>query len=86
MDPATVIPETGAPSDRPTAYIDAREMGPPEPLRETLETLPELDDDVVLVQHNDRVPKHLFPKLDARGYEHETVAVGSDTATAIWRP
>lgn len=86
MDPETVVARTAAPNDRTTSYLDARDMGPPNPLKETLETLPELDDDVVLVQHNDRVPQHLFPKLDDRGYEHETIELGAATATAIWRP
>ncbi|HKJ58116.1 MAG TPA: DUF2249 domain-containing protein, partial [Halobacteriales archaeon] len=52
----------------------------------TLERLAELDDDVVLCQRNDRVPQHLFPVLDDRGYRYETVEDGEEVVTAIWRP
>ncbi|WP_115863516.1 DUF2249 domain-containing protein [Halorussus litoreus] len=79
------ISRTDAPSDRPREVLDVRELGPPKPLSETLETLPELDDDVVLVQVNDRAPQHLYPKLDDRGYVFETVEGEDAVLTAIWR-
>jgi len=76
---------TEVPTDRPRETLDARELPPPQPLQRTLELLPELDDETVLVQFNDRAPRHLYPKLTERGYEHETV--GEDPVlTAIWRP
>ncbi|WP_435176750.1 DUF2249 domain-containing protein [Halorussus sp. AFM4] len=79
------VERTNAPSDRPTEVLDVRELGPPGPLTETLETLPDLADEAVLVQVNDRAPRHLYPKLGDRGYAYETVADGDATLTAIWR-
>ncbi|MFC4450899.1 DUF2249 domain-containing protein [Halorussus aquaticus] len=75
---------TDAPADRPREVLDVRELGPPEPLTETLETLADLPDGTVLVQVNDRAPQHLYPKLDDRGYEFETVTDGGVTLTTIW--
>ncbi|QRV15277.1 DUF2249 domain-containing protein [Haloterrigena salifodinae] len=76
---ATVVDSTDAPSDRPRTVIDVRSLGPPEPLKNTLEKLVELPDETVLVQRNDRVPQFLFPKLDDRGYAYETVE-GDETS------
>ncbi|QLD91295.1 DUF2249 domain-containing protein [Natronomonas salina] len=64
---------------------DARELPPPEPLTQTLERLPELDAETVLVQLNDREPKLLYPKLDDRGYEYDTVEVDAGVVTVVWR-
>lgn len=82
-----------APDGRPTTEIDVRQSPPPEPLSRTLERLTELDDEAtatestpVLLQRNDRVPRHLFPKLDDRGYEYDHAAVDDHVVTAIWRP
>jgi hypothetical protein len=83
--PTTVVDRTDAPSDRPRETIDVRTLGPPEPLKETLETLVDLDAETVLVQRNDRVPQFLFPKLDDRGYAYETVERDDDVVTVIWR-
>lgn len=74
-----------APEDRPVERLDARELPPPEPLRETLERLPELDDEVVFVQLNDREPKLLYPKLDDRGYRYDSAPVEEGVVTAVWR-
>ncbi|MDS0477458.1 DUF2249 domain-containing protein [Natrinema sp. 1APR25-10V2] len=82
---ASTVDRTDAPSDRPRETIDVRSLGPPEPLKETLETLVELPAETVLVQRNDRVPQFLFPKLDDRGYAHETVERDDDVVTVIWR-
>ncbi len=82
---ASIVDRTDAPSDRPRKTIDVRSLGPPEPLKETLETLVELPAETVLVQRNDRVPQFLFPKLDDRGYAHETVERDDDVVTVIWR-
>lgn len=78
------IERTDAPADRPREVLDVRELGPPKPLTETLETLADLDDGTVLVQANDRAPQHLYPKLTDRGYEFETVTDEDVTLTAIW--
>lgn len=76
---------TEAPTDGPTETLDVRDLGPPKPLTETLERLPELAAETVLVQRNDRVPQHLFSKLKDRGYTFETVEVDGEFVTAIWR-
>jgi len=81
----SILAETGAPSDAPVETLDVAAAGPPAPLRQTLELLPDLDDDVVLVQYNDRAPQHLYPKLDDRGYAYETVEEANATVTVIWR-
>jgi len=74
-----------APASRPKETLDVRNLGPPKPLSETLELLPELDDETVLVQVNDRAPQHLYPKLGDRGYVYDTVELDDATVTAIWR-
>lgn len=80
----SVLERTDAPADAPVETVDVRQLGPPEPLRRTLELLPELDDETVLVQHNDRPPQYLYPKLRDRGYEYETVDQTNVTTTVIW--
>jgi uncharacterized protein (DUF2249 family) len=77
---------TEAPSDRPTEHLDVRELPPPEPLRRTLERLAELEERRVLVQTNDRVPQHLYPRLEERGYRYDTVETDEAVVTAIWQP
>jgi uncharacterized protein (DUF2249 family) len=81
----TYLSQTDAPENRPCETIDASELPPPQPLRNTLEQLSEIDDTVVLVQINDRRPQHLYPKLDDRGYEYETLESGEDVVTVIWK-
>ncbi|WP_049981061.1 DUF2249 domain-containing protein [Halolamina rubra] len=73
-----------APADRPLDHLDVRELPPPEPLRQTLERLAELDAETVLVQTNDRAPQHLYPRLADRGYAYETVEGDDAVVTAIW--
>ncbi|KDS90511.1 hypothetical protein FK85_13435 [Halorubrum saccharovorum] len=80
----TALERTDAPADRPVETLDVRELGPPEPLRQTLELLADLPDETVLVQRNDRAPQFLYPKLDDRGYAHETVETDDAVVTAIW--
>lgn len=75
----------GAPSADDIEFIDARELPPPKPLSETLERLPKLHENAMLVQLNDRKPQFLYPKLDDRGYTYETAAVEEGVVTAIWR-
>lgn len=81
------VERTDAPADRPHEVLDVRELGPPKPLTETLETLADFPDDAppVLVQVNDRAPQHLYPKLTDRGYEFETVTDAEAVLTTIWR-
>lgn len=80
------LSETGAPPDRPRETLEAADLPPPQPLQNTLERLAELDDSVVLVQFNDRRPQHLYPKLDDRGYEYETLETDDEVVTVIWTP
>ena len=84
MEATSVVDRTDAPSDRPRETLDVRSLGPPEPLQRTLESLVELPDGTVLVQRNDRVPQFLFPKLEDRGYAHETVELEDEVVTVIW--
>jgi len=76
---------TDAPADAPTEHLDVRALGPPKPLKQTLERLAGLPGETVLVQVNDRAPQHLYPKLDDRGYSYETVEFDSTVVTAIWQ-
>lgn len=85
LETAAVIAETDAPTDRPFETLDTAELPPPQPLKNTLERLESLDDEVLLVQRNDRVPQHLFPQLDDRGYRYETVEGDNEVVTVIWR-
>lgn len=72
------------PSSRGRSEIDVRNLAPPEPLQNTLETLESMGDDEMLVQINDRVPQHLFPMLEDRGYAYHST--GEDPVyTAIWK-
>jgi len=82
---ASYVEEVGAPTDRPIETLDARELPPPQPLKNTLERLADLDDEVVLVQRNDRAPQHLYPQLDDRGYTYETIEGDEQVVTVIWR-
>jgi uncharacterized protein (DUF2249 family) len=85
-DSAARLAGTDAPLARDRERLDVRELGPPKPLAETLELLPDLPDETVIVQVNDRTPQHLYPELDDRGYEYATVEREEDVVTAIWRP
>lgn len=79
------VTETAAPRDQTYEGIDARELPPPQPLQGTLERLVELEDSEGLVQLNDRRPQHLYPKLEERGYEYETLEVAEGVVTVIWK-
>ena len=84
MDPEEVLEWDAVPERDDSEMLDVRELPPPKPLQETLETLERLDS-AVLIQVNDRTPQHLFPKLSERGYEYESD--GEDPVyTAIWQP
>lgn len=49
--------------------IDVRELPLPEPMMKILETLPQIDDQTVLLVHHHREPMILYPKLEERGYK-----------------
>jgi hypothetical protein len=80
------VEETGASLAAPRERLDARDLGPPEPLKRTLERLVDLDEETVLVQRNDRAPQHLYPKLDDRGYAYGTVELDDAVVTVAWTP
>ncbi|MFP9193082.1 DUF2249 domain-containing protein [Natronosalvus vescus] len=77
--------QTSVPTDRPREVLDVRTLGPPQPLARTLERLAASDDDLVLIQRNDRAPQFLYPKLEDRGYTYETVETEMEVVTVIWR-
>ncbi|QUO46814.1 MULTISPECIES: DUF2249 domain-containing protein [Halorubrum] len=81
-----VAERTDAPTDGETVSLDVRALGPPKPLRETLERVETLGDGDVLVQYNDRTPKFLFPRLEDRGFAYAAVETDATDAvvTAIW--
>lgn len=84
-DADTYRDRTDAPRDRPTRLLDVRADGPPVPLQRTLELVPELPAETVLVQLNDRAPQYLYPKLTDRGYTFDTLDTEEGVITAIWR-
>lgn len=82
IDPVTA---SEAPAGRTRVELDVRNLGPPEPLRKTLEATADLDEDELLVQYNDREPQHLYPKLSDRGLTYDTVETDDATVTVIWQ-
>ncbi|MFT4933268.1 MAG: hypothetical protein ACI91T_003173 [Natronomonas sp.] len=85
MDETAVLDHENVPDRDHVEKLDVRDLPPPKPLQETLETLEALGDDGILLQTNDRTPKHLLPKLEERGYAYESVGDGP-AYTAIWKP
>lgn len=85
MDETAVLDHENVPDRDRVETLDVRDLPPPKPLQETLETLEALGDEPMLVQTNDRTPKHLLPKLEERGYAYESVGDGP-AYTAIWKP
>ena len=81
-----VADQTDAPTEGEVVPLDVRSLGPPKPLRETLERVEALGDGDVLVQYNDRVPQFLFPRLADRGYAYAAVETDATDAvvTAVW--
>ena len=75
---------TAVPVEGSCETLDVRELPPPRPLKETLERLAAMEGSSVLVQVNDREPQHLYPRLEDRGYEHQTVDGKDAVLTAIW--
>lgn len=79
------LSQTDAPTDRPAETIDTRDLPPPQPLQQTLEQLADLDDSIVLVQLTEKRPQYLFPELDDRGYEYESLDLADGMAMVIWK-
>ncbi|WP_227132737.1 DUF2249 domain-containing protein [Halorubellus salinus] len=80
-----LLADVDVPPDRDRESLDVRELPPPEPLTETLERPAALDDHAVLVQVNDRIQQHLFPKLDERGFAYDAIEADDGTDyTDIW--
>lgn len=59
-----------------TLRIDVSELVPPEPLIRIMEALEQLPEGATLLVHHVRRPLHLYPRLDALGYQHETRDLG----------
>lgn len=59
-----------------TVTIDVSELVPPEPMVRILEALEALPAGGTLLVHHVRRPMHLYPRLAALGYRHETREVG----------
>ncbi|WP_135663666.1 DUF2249 domain-containing protein [Halorhabdus rudnickae] len=85
MSDADPVAASDAPDGRSQVELDVRNLGPPKPLKQTLEATADLADDAVLLQYNDRKPQHLYPKLEDRGLAHDTVETDDATVTVIWR-
>ena len=79
------LDRTDAPTDRPMELLEAADLPPPEPLKRALERLADPDDRAVLVQTNDWVPQHLYPWLEERGYEYDTVETDGGVVTVVWK-
>ncbi|MFB6122484.1 MAG: DUF2249 domain-containing protein [Haloferacaceae archaeon] len=84
MDVERLQSVDGVPTDREVVIVDVRELPPPEPLTETMDALTDLGDDEMVVQVNDRVPQHLFPRLDDRGVQYESLETDDGALTALW--
>jgi hypothetical protein len=80
---ATAREALDVPEDARIERLDVRNLGPPKPLKNTLELLETLDDETVLVQLNDREPQFLYPKLGDRGYRYETVETDEGVLTGV---
>ena len=74
------------PTDREPIVIDVATAPPPKPLTRTVEEVASLGADELLIQLNDREPRHLFPKLDERGASYVSIDHEGSVATAIWLP
>jgi len=85
VQPEDILDSETVPERSQTERLDVRELPPPKPLQETLETISTLEDEAILIQINDRTPQHLLPKLEDRGFSYESA--GDDPVyTAIWKP
>lgn len=83
-DADTYLARTDAPIGHARETLDARELPPPQPLKNTLERLEALPDSTALVQLNDRRPQHLYPRLEERGYRYETFEDDGVSVTVVW--
>jgi hypothetical protein len=79
-----LLEASDAPDTHSVVELDVRTLGPPKPLRKTLEASADLTGEEVLVQYNDRTPQHLYPKLEDRGLTYETVETADVTVTLVW--
>ncbi len=58
--------------------VDVRGLEPPQPMVKILEALADLPENETLLVHHFRRPKHLYPKLEEKGYTVETEEAGTD--------
>lgn len=68
-------------------HLDNRGLEPPLPMVRTLEAYEGLPPGGRMTIHNDRVPVHLLPQLEARGARYRVEArPGGDALVTIERP
>jgi len=70
--PAPAEPSQTAPPRGSRRVLDVRGLEPPQPMLRVLEEIERLDPGVRLEVHHDRRPLLLYPRLDDRGFRHET--------------
>jgi len=67
--------------------IDNRGLEPPEPMIRVFSALGELPPGDVLEIHNDRRPMFLYPHLEERGFQYQTLDEADGSAfVRIWKP
>lgn len=73
-EPASCSPsgKVSQPSDHRTVEIDVRGLEPPEPMVRIIETLPQIENNSVLLVHHHREPLMLYDKLEHLGFEAST--------------
>ena len=74
--PRPAAPALDWESPSATVTIDVSDLVPPEPMIRILEALEALPAGGTLLVHHVRRPMHLYPRLDALGYRHETRELG----------
>lgn len=65
-------------TDQGKNVVDVRGLEPPQPMVKILEALEHLPNGETLLVHHFRRPKHLYPKLEEKGYTVETEEAGED--------
>ncbi len=81
---AALISETDAPDDAPMERLDVQSLGPPKPLKQTLERLAELNDDTILASST-TAPRSISTRNSRTEATTESVETDDATVTIIWR-
>ena len=67
------------------AFLDVRDMEPPEPLMQVLARIDALGEGQYLHVHHRREPCLLYPNLEQRGFDYLSYSNDSDFHIFIWR-